>query len=260
MWVKGLVTSVVILVCVGITTAGQDNRSGKELKAREIFITPIHDSSLDGAAKRASTPNPDPSGEGMALRYALWQGIPNSCVDLPSYRTVDPDTSFRTGDCVRLSFEVNAPGYFYVLTRGSSGQFSALPVSARSGDIESRIEPCQTYEFPADTGIRFSDPAGEERLFLVLAREPVAAFRSGNQRDIAQALGMANDDPPGMRSRDIVIEKVAANTPPVAPQTTAPVRTTPKECGSLSTRSLMYVAASRSDLRRVVADIRLVHR
>jgi hypothetical protein len=266
MWVKGFVAFVVILAFLSESLAGQDSRNGKELKAREIFITPVHEPSTNVPANRPPAATPQVSSGGLALRYALLQGIPNSCPDLRSYSGVDPDSSFRTGDCVRVFFEVNTPGYFYVLTRGSSGQFTALPVSAGSGAIESKIDPCQTYEFPADTGIRFKDPAGEERLYLVLSREPVSAFKSGDQTAISQALGLSADlsaavnAQPGLRSRDIVIEKVTSVKSPQSAKALEPVQAAPRECGSLTSQSLIYVATDRPDLRQVVADIRLIHK
>src|SRR2546426_421757 len=55
------------------------------------------------------------------LRYQLLQRLPDG-TEAP----VDLDSSFQSGDRIRISFESNMKGYLYVVHQGSSGNWSVL--------------------------------------------------------------------------------------------------------------------------------------
>jgi hypothetical protein len=90
---------------------------------------------------------------------------------------VEADTKgeFHTGDRIRLSVMCNQNGYLYVISRGASGEWSALfphPKLKQGNDVVAG----RAYEFPGTKGdaFRFTDRTGDERLFLLLSKVPVS--------------------------------------------------------------------------------------
>ena len=241
MWGKGFVTAVVLLALVCVCAFSQD-KGATEPRERGLFIN--QQKNTPGAAAMP-----------LALRYSIFQATPNHCDALNSYSVIDPDASLRTGDCIRLAIESNSPGYLYVINLGTSGRLTVMPASGRSNIVESVVEPCQTYEFPSDWYMQFTDRPGEDKLYLVMSRERVNGFLSNDQSEIAKALGLRSDvQPTGLTSRALVIEKVK---PPSAGSSVAPAASS---CGTLGSQPRMSVSAAGAEMRQVIANLTLVHR
>jgi len=107
----------------------------------------------------------------LGLRYSLLLSRGND-----PYREVDANSSFRSGDRLKVTVEANDTAFLYVIARGSSGLWKVLfPVSeVSSGD--NLIQPFRRYEVPNGGRFYFDDLAGEEKLFLVLSRKPEPNF------------------------------------------------------------------------------------
>src|SRR5262249_44738632 len=84
-------------------------------------------------------------------------------------------SEFRTGDRIRLSVMANQNGYLYVIARGASGAWSPLFPNPRSKQ-GNEVVAGRSYEFPGTNGdtFKFTDQTGDERLFLLLSKTPVA--------------------------------------------------------------------------------------
>lgn len=114
-------------------------------------------------ASAASAPLP------LGLRYSVLKRNTAG-----SFAEVDPDSTFRSGDRIRIKVDANTPGYLYVVMQGSSGAwrllFPASDVAGGSNHIqrgESRMVPS------GDRGqFFFDEQAGTEKLFVVLSRQP----------------------------------------------------------------------------------------
>ncbi len=86
---------------------------------------------------------------------------------------VSPDMVFRSGERIRLRVEANDDGYLYVILRGSSGVWKPLFPSPEVDGGNNRIVGGRPYDIPPGYVFTFDEQAGEERLFVVLSRQPV---------------------------------------------------------------------------------------
>jgi len=194
----------------------------------------------------------------LGLRYAVLKLDSSG-----AYREVDPDTSFRTGDAIRLQVEANTTGYLYVVTQGASGQWQLLFPRPEVSGGSNRVDPHVKVEVPGDKGVwRFDEHAGTEKLFVVLARQPegdldkliyaISGAGGGNGgREALLAQATIRDDVVShlreqMLSRDLVFEKVDEGT-----ADSAPVK---------NEKAAYVVNTSTAPDARVVKDFALQHR
>jgi hypothetical protein len=80
----------------------------------------------------------------------------------------DLATEFRTGDRIKLNVEASERAYFYILSKGASGQWN-IPDEEING--ERRLPGHEPYEVPVE--IIFNDPPGQETLIIILSRKPI---------------------------------------------------------------------------------------
>ena len=205
------------------------------LKARELFYTPPPD-----AAKPAATPAPKaPEAKAatkkapvtksgnthtltasvpLGLRYAVLKRDANG-----QYNEIDPDTSFRSGDRIRLKVDANTSGYLYVVMRGSSGTWRLLFPSAEVAGGSNHVIKGESRQIPSGERGQFvfDDQAGSEKLFIVLTRQPEPdldklIYSMGGKPDSLISQAMVADDVVSklraqVNSRDLVFEKADSN-------------------------------------------------
>jgi hypothetical protein len=174
-----------------------------------------------------------------------------------------PDTTFHSGDRIRLNVEPNAPGFLYIAVQGSSGTWKAMFPSPEIEGGDNRVEAMHaTVVPPGNRVFAFDTTAGKENLFVVFSRQPVSDFEDliyslRNKQPAANPetaprdknLIMANNigDPAISRlrsayGRDLIIETVNTDAP-----------------GQKKDTAVYVVNPSGSPDSRVVADIKLVH-
>jgi len=174
-----------------------------------------------------------------------------------------PDAVFHSGDRIRLSVESNAGGYLYIANQGSSGKWTPMFPSAEIQDGDNRAEAMRSYTMPPGNRVfTFDATAGQEVLFVVLSREPVADFedlmyklkngrKASDPEPPARAdkqLIMASIDNKTVErlrrvySRDLIIESVDSSTP-----------------GDKKETAMFFVNPTGSADACVTADIHLVH-
>lgn len=195
----------------------------------------------------------------LGLRYSLLKRTASGVEE------VDTATEFRAGDRIRLSVEVNDPGYLYIVNRGSSGAWTVLFPSAEIAGGDNHVLPGRRYEIPSGYTFTFDETPGEEKLFVVVARRPEAdleklIYKLGEtgapqpQQTQPKLMLAANisriDDMLVGRlrnaySRDLIIEKVDDKVP---------VNSRPPE------KAVYTVNPSVRSDARVIADITLIHR
>jgi hypothetical protein len=114
----------------------------------------------------ASYSGPRPLG----LKYSILKQDPSR-----GFRSVNVDSVFHSGDSIRVRVESNENGYLYILSRGSSGAWTVLfpNKTIRGGD--NFIQASAKHDLPSsEHRWTFDEKKGEEKLFLVLSRKPVA--------------------------------------------------------------------------------------
>ena len=147
----------------------------------------------------------DTSNVAPGLRFRLIQAGAN---DAPM--DVDPSKEFQTGDRIRFAFESNIDGYLYVAQQGTSGNWTVLFPNPDINGGRNAVQRFKEYSVPDDDYFRMDPPAGVERIFVFLSKEPLATlpgfqqpvktYERGNAPMIASLQGI-------IASRDLVFAK-----------------------------------------------------
>ncbi len=181
------------------------------------------------------------------------------------FNEVAPDTVFRSGDRIRLSVEANDEGYLYIVHRGSSGTWKLMFPAAGGAEGSNRVARGRHYLLPPDSMFSFVGDPGEEKLFLVLSREPepdleslIESLQEGGKPAAAPvvkpqqqlqlaSLRMANDEMiaryRNLVSRDLITEKIDEEP----------------SAGRAADKAVYVVNPTGRADSRVVADIQLKH-
>ena len=173
----------------------------------------------------------------LGLRYSF---LRNAGGD--EYREVDPDTVFHSGDRIRVAAQSNDEGYLYIVMKGASGSWKVLFPSPEIADGSNRVASGRQTLIPPPPGrFAFDEQAGEERLFIVLARHPEG------QHLLTAQLAPVDDALVGrlrnqVLTRDLVFEKVDDSTP-----------------GDKKEKAVYVVNPTGSPESRLVADVTLKH-
>jgi hypothetical protein len=168
----------------------------------------------------------------------------------------DSDRIFQPGECIALEFEANGAGYIYVLEKGSSGAWSPLLPSAKMPDEPNVLKARTPVRVPGKYCFEISGPAGEERVFVAVSRNPEDLYelsqsirRSAGEANASAVLAQnrlsdeVNQLESGLRNRDLKIKKIEK------PQNS-----------SEPAHSVYVVNASTTSSNRVLAEIRIQHR
>lgn len=196
----------------------------------------------------------------LGIRYSILRREADQSVE------VSPDAVFHSGDRIRLRVEANGNGYLYIIHRGSSGVWKPLFPSSDIAGGDNRVEKGKAYEIPSGYVFTFDEQPGEEKLFIVLSRQPEKDLEgliyslSGGEKPaqppegkllLAQNLVNIDDDLVGklrkVYARDLIIEKVDETS-------AAPA------AGAAKEKAVYVVNPARSADSRVVADVTLQHK
>ena len=145
----------------------------------------------------------DPGTANTGLRYRLIQELAPG-----EQRDVDPDTMFRTGDRLKLAFESNVDGYFYVVAHGTSGRWNVLFPAPDINGGSNRVARQREYLIPDDGWFEMQPPAGTEEVFVIVSKEPLAelpGFKSPVRKPEMVQAAVVQDLQ--IRSRDLVYVK-----------------------------------------------------
>lgn len=199
------------------------------------------------------------AGMPLGLKYSILKKSGDNMIEVPA------STIFHAGDRIQINVQTNQAGYLYIISQGSSGTWKPMFPSAEVEDGSNHVEGFRSYILPPKSRILFDEQAGNEKLFVVLSREPapdleklvyslqgasVPAPKKEEPTKGKPLLVMASakiDDATVGRlrntySRDLVIEKVDENTP-----------------GARKEDAVYVVNPTGSSDSRVVADLQLVH-
>ncbi len=194
------------------------------------------------------------------MRYALVQVVNGA------EREVSPQSTFHSGDMVRVKLEGNRNGYLYVIARGSSGNWKPLFPAPDINSGENRVAPHQRYTLPSSSqAFTFDEQPGEERLFLIYSAEPIRDIESMFPSLIqpAQAEKPAGAPPLITASAAPITDGFVARmrqtySRDLIVQTVTPTAAAPDAQGGDPMENAVYVVDKSG--KPVVADIHLEHR
>ncbi|HKP73013.1 MAG TPA: DUF4384 domain-containing protein, partial [Pyrinomonadaceae bacterium] len=99
----------------------------------------------------------------------------------------DPAREFRTGEGVRLALESNTDGYLYIFHTENDGEPVMIYPDVRLGGGGNFVRAHVPFEIPSSKEAEetarwlvFTDPPADERLYVVLSREPLAGVPTGD--------------------------------------------------------------------------------
>lgn len=85
---------------------------------------------------------------------------------------VPADTVFKNGDCLKVRLAPNRGGFLYVFNQGTSGKWQPLIPSEEAADQPSTVRAYEPVSIPANACFTMEDPAGDERLFVMITEKP----------------------------------------------------------------------------------------
>lgn len=98
----------------------------------------------------------------------------------------DPSREFRTGEAIRIALESNTDGYLYIFHTENDGEPQMIFPDTRLNGGGNFIRAHVPYEIPSSQEATeemrwfvFKDPPAAERLYIVLARRPLAGVPTG---------------------------------------------------------------------------------
>ncbi len=85
----------------------------------------------------------------------------------------DPAGPWAAGDSIRLAVEINDAGYLYIVHRRPNGAWRRVFPTPEIERGSHFVRAGVTYAIPPEEGLELPFAAGQERLVVVLAREPL---------------------------------------------------------------------------------------
>ncbi|HYO91728.1 MAG TPA: DUF4384 domain-containing protein, partial [Pyrinomonadaceae bacterium] len=163
----------------GTTTARSTGKVGTGTKSTAV-------KSNNGGGSNTSSGGNIPvnayAGKPIGLGYSLYMRDANG-----DPVRVDPTRTFRAGDRIRISLESNTDGYLYVFHTENNGEPQMLYPNARLDEGDNFVEAHVPYELPwsgeapENRWFVFDNNPANERLYIVLSREPLPAVPTGEQ-------------------------------------------------------------------------------
>ncbi len=144
-------------------------------KTRDLVFEDEEPAAASEPAKNAAVKNP----EKISVRTAL------ELTRNDETTTVPPNFEFKSGDKVKLRYTTNADGYVYWLAKMSSGKYSVLFPTDKTG-MDNAIKRNAEHTVPVKGAFRFDDTPGTESLLMV--------FSTGRIPELDQAVAAANGE------------------------------------------------------------------
>ena len=129
-------------------------------KAKEALASVVAGFTPDGTQVRRV--------QNLGVRYNIMKVNPatGDQVAVPS------DSTFRKGDCVAIRMSPNRGGFLYVFNQATSGKWQPLIPSEDLPEEPTAVKPYQVISIPAQHCFEMDDPAGDERLFVMITEKP----------------------------------------------------------------------------------------
>jgi len=285
-----------LLAGCGLAASAWAQQSGDKLTARELFYSAVDTPAPASHKPEKPAPKPKParhksapaveeaaSGRGPAssvaaqpvpvmntayrpqgprpalgLRYTILKKSGDQPVE------VGPSTVFHAGDRIRLAVEANDGGYLYVVNQGSSGTWKLLFPSPEIKDGDNHIQKRVRYEIPSGYTFTFDEQPGEEKLFIVLSRQPEPDLE-GLIYSLGNPAGNPTKDKPAVEKPQMLLASAAFGDDVIGKLRNTYARdlivekVDDEQAGPKQEKAVYAVNPSGSADSRVVADVTLKH-
>lgn len=180
-------------------------QAGTALRARDMFYSAGEPGRSSAATTKVSTET-EVRPCALGIRYAILKKTASG-----EWLELAPESVFHSGDRIRITVTANAPGYLYIINRGSSGAWTPLypPADGQAPQLEAGKE----LTFPPEGSFMFNDQPGTEELFLLFARWPITQLPPAAEQSSTVAK-LDDRSVAAIRnaySRDLVIESLDDN-------------------------------------------------
>ena len=168
--------ALLILALLAFTSAGAQQDTLSPTGAKELF--------MGGDGKSTQLPSKAQPGPAKTIGKPQVLGIQTTIYQVFSdggSKAVSPSTVFRGGDRIRVGFNVNRPGYIYLVNVGTSGKITTLFPAA--GTDNNFVQPGLVYQIPQQAGksMKFDTQPGEETLLVVLSETRIGDVEFSGQ-------------------------------------------------------------------------------
>ena len=99
--------------------------------------------------------------------------------------TVLPDQEFKSGDKVKFIYTTNIDAYVYWLSQGTSGDYSMLFPSPKTG-TDNLVKKNDIYTIPVKGNFKFDEKPGVEKILLVLSSEKISELEEAAKEAAAK--------------------------------------------------------------------------
>ncbi len=265
-----------LLALCGIGCFLSAQQNAQKLTARELFYAAVDSPAPTTPKTPKAAPKPKPPQDApptghsvpvvavaykpqgprpaLGLRYTILKRTSDG------HAEVAADTVFHAGDRIRVGVETNDDGYLYVVNRGSSGTWKVLFPSSEIKDGDNRIQQRVRYEIPSGYTFTFDEQPGEEKLFIVLSRQPEPDLES-----LIYSLGQKTSAPAEVQKPKMLLASAAFTDDIIGKLRTAYARdlivekVDDEQAGPKKETAIYAVNPSGSADSRVVADVTLKH-
>ncbi len=136
------------------------NASMLAAKAQQALSNAIAAYTPDGTPVRKAA--------NLGVRYNIMKVNPATGEQV----AVPSDSTFKKGDCVAIRMAPNRGGFLYVFNQATSGKWQPLIPSEDLPEEPSTVKPYQVLSIPTQNCFEMDDPAGDERLFVMITEKP----------------------------------------------------------------------------------------
>lgn len=141
--------------------------------------------------KPVNKPRPAAAAKNVGLPgMKIWLEKQTNCAG--AFTRAAPTSIFRNGDCVRVKFRLNFEGYLTIFNRGSSGSLEKIfPLNNQNN----RVFPKTDNLIPDNRGWEFYGKAGNENLFFIVSKLPLAneSHRDLEDKEVEEDSGEATE-------------------------------------------------------------------
>lgn len=209
-----------------VAKAAEQKTAPKVVAAKATPKKSLPAKAVPGATEHVETVAEKPAlaAVPLGLRYSVLKRD-----SAGKFAEVNPDSTFHSGDRIRIQVEANTTGHLYVVAQGSSGNWQVLFPSREVASGSNQVHRGETRQIPAgDRGqFVFDEQAGAEKVFVVLSRQPeqnldqlIYTMKKQDKAEperVMMAQATVGDDVISrirgqMMARDLVFEKVENET------------------------------------------------
>jgi len=197
------------------SSAAQNQNKGSKTKKTSVPVVSADTQATGSTTSGHAQPGPH---DGAIVRVALHLGLRYNILLYQDTadknpREVDPETTFRTGDCIAVRFHPNRSGHIYVFNQGSSGAWQTMFPSPLMPTESNLVAAGVDRKLPEDYCFRIGGPPGTDLLLVVLTEKEEDMLKLNNAIRRSVTSNEAEHSTPGPGTQEIgqVLASIASN-------------------------------------------------